>query len=117
MYIVKCNNCDTAIQVVLREVNINGTKVGYFICPECGEIYIGYVNSPVFLSLLRKRKEILQEMEEAGRNKNNRLYDRWYRKLEKCEKRLNRAENELKQKYKKIIETELENGGKEYGWK
>ena len=115
MYIVKCNNCNTLIQIELRETNLGGTKVGYFICPDCKEVYIGYVNSPAFSALVKKRKTIIEQM--ASSKGNRKEYDRWYRKLEKCEKRLNRAENDLKQKYKKIIETELENGGKEYGWK
>lgn len=110
MYLVKCNNCDTVMQVVLREVNINGARVGYFICPECGEIYIGYVNSPAFLSLLRKRREILQEMEEAGRNKNNRLYDRKYRKLLKTSRKQDEMQRKLKEQTKKAIETLIEQG-------
>lgn len=110
MYLVKCNNCDTVMQVVLREVNAVGTKVSYFICPECGEIYIGYVNSPAFLSLVRKRKEILQEMEEAGRNRKNRLYDRKYRKLLKTSRKMDEQQKKLKEQAKKEIETLIEQG-------
>ena len=110
MYLVKCNNCDTVMQVVLREVNINGARVGYFICPECGEIYIGYVNSPAFLSLVRKRREILQEMEEAGRNRKNRLYDRKYRKLLKTSRKMDEQQRTLKEQAKKEIETLIEQG-------
>lgn len=110
MYIVKCNNCNTAMQVVLKETNINGTRVGYFICPECGEIYIGYVNSPAFLSLVRKCGEILREMEEAGRNRKNRLYDRKYRKLLKTSRKMDEHQKKLKEQAKKTIETLIEQG-------
>lgn len=110
MYIVKCNNCNTAMQVVLREVNINGTKVGYFICPECGEIYIGYVNSPAFLSLVKKQREAIQDMQEAGQNRKNRLYDRKYRKLLKTSRKMDEQQKKLKEQAKKEIETLIEQG-------
>lgn len=114
MYNVKCNNCNTLIQIELRETNLGGTKVGYFICPDCKAVYIGYVNSPAFSTLVNKRRMIIEQM--ASSKGNRKEYDRLYRKLEKCEKRLNRTENELKKKYKKIIETKV-NGGNEHGWK
>lgn len=110
MYLVKCNNCDTVMQVVLREVNINGAKVGYFICPECGEIYIGYVNSPAFLSLVKKQKGIIQDMQEAGQNRNNRLYDRKYKKLLKTSRKMEKQQRTLKEQAKKEIETLIEQG-------
>lgn len=110
MYIVKCNNCDTAMQVVLKEINTKIGRVGYFICLECGEIYIGYVNSPAFLSLVRKRREILQEMEEAGGNRKNRLYDRKYRKLLKTSRNMDEQQKKLKEQAKKTIETLIEQG-------
>lgn len=110
MYIVKCNNCDTAIHVVLKEVNTKIGRVGYFICPECGEIYIGYVNSPAFLSLIKNKNEIIQGMKEAGQNKNNRLYDRHYKKLLKTSRKMDKQQRTLKEQARKEIETLIEQG-------
>lgn len=110
MYIVKCNNCYTAMQVMLKEANINGTRVGYFTCPECGEIYIGYVNSPAFLSLVKKKMEITLDIQEAGRNRDNRLYDRYYKKLLKTSRKMEKQQRTLKEQAKKEIETLIEQG-------
>lgn len=108
MYIVKCNNCDTAMQVVLKEVNTKAGRVGYFICPECGEIYVGCVNSPAFLSLMKKKDEIIQDMKEAGKNKNNRLYDRRYKKLLKTSRKMDKQQRTLKEQARKEVETLIE---------
>lgn len=110
MYIVKCNNCDTAMQVVLKEVNTRIGRVGYFICPGCGEIYIGYVNSPAFLSLVKRKTEILQDMQEAGRNRDNRLYDRYYKKLLKTRRKMDKQQRTLKEQARKEIEMLIEQG-------
>lgn len=108
MYIVKCNNCNALMQIELMETNLGGTKVGYFICPDCKAVYIGYIDSPAFSALVNKRREIIEQMASKGNSKKE--YDRLYRKLLKTDKKMDKQQRTLKEQAKKEIEILIEQG-------
>lgn len=108
MYTVKCNNCNTLMQIELRETNLGGTKVGYFICPGCKAVYIGYMDSPAFSALVNKRREIIEQMASKGNSKKE--YDRLYRKLLKTDKKMDKQQKTLKTQVKKEIEMLIDLG-------